>query len=325
LSRSGHPHSIVVATIALAAVAAIGGCGVDVAPTSSSELLRVGYSTRTPLHAAVGEVFAHTEILQGHGFTPELVPFVRGKDQHEHCAAGRIDATFSCEVPALVHLERLPEMRLAGSAGELGDIALVVPQGSSIRSVNDLRDRRVALVGGASADLALDGWLRDADLRRQLDVWVDGHGGQGETAIDALGRGAADAVVIWDPWLTAAVQQHDLRVVESTPFWSVVAVFDGHPSVADAGPYLLALGEALTYIAEHPEQVAGWVAPTVGVSEATVLAVLAKNRHVGGEAPAGLTISEPVMERLKACERHARATGEVSPAFRIADRLRGAP
>jgi len=327
LSGSDHPFFPVVAAIALAVAVGSGGCAGKAAdpPPRAPGQLTVGYSTRTPLHAAVGEVFARTEILQDHGFEPELVPFVRGKDQHEHCAAGRIDATFSCEVPAMVHLERLPGMQLVGSAGELGDIALVVPAGSRIESAVDLRDRKVALVGGASADLALDGWLRDAGLRRQLDVWVDGHGGQGETAIQALTTGAADAVVTWDPWLSAAMEQHELRVIESTPFWSVVATFAGHPSVEDPAPYLAALGEALTYIAGHTEQVAEWIAPTVGISESAVLTVLSRNRHVTGAAPGGLPLSEEVLGRLDACERHARATGEVAPAFRVADRLWRAP
>jgi len=121
--------------------------------------LRIGYSTRTPLHAALGEVFRNTDILEKHGFDAEFVPFVRGKDQHEACASGAVDATFSCEVPAIIHLDRLPGMRLVGCAGELGEIALVVRGDAPIDRVTDLSGRSVAVLGGASADLALDGWL----------------------------------------------------------------------------------------------------------------------------------------------------------------------
>ncbi len=283
--------------------------------------LRVGYSTRTPLHAAVGEVFARTDILERHGFDAELQRFVRGKDQHEACAAGRVGATFSCEVPAMIHLERLPDMRLAGCAGELGEIALVVPAGSPIETTADLAGRSVAVLGGASADLALDRWLDTAELRRDLEVRTESHGGQGETAIEALTQRRVDAAVLWDPWLTAAVLEHDLRVVDAVPFWSVVALFDGHAAVADPGPYLAALAEALAHIGDHPDEVAGWVAEAVGITPEAARRVLGKNSRLGTGAPVDLALSDEVLERLKACERHARMTGDVSPSFRLEGRL----
>lgn len=329
MSRTPRPSIVMTSLLLILAGAPSPGCGDDSAggPAAGpavgggSGKLRVGYSTRTPLHAAVGEVFTRTDILTRHGFEAEFVPFVRGKDQHEACASGAVDATFSCEVPAMIHLDRLPQMRLVGCAGELGNIALVVRSDSPVEGVIDLSSRSVAVLGGSSAEMALDSWLKDAGLRRDLEVRTESHGGQGETAVEALTRGTVDAAVLWDPWLTAATLEHDLRVVEFVPFWSVVALFDGRDVVADPGPYLDAVSDALAYIGEHPDEVSDWVATTVGISPAAVKIVLEKNTRLHARPTPDTALTEEVLARLRACDRHARMTGDVPPSFRLEDRL----
>lgn len=329
MSRAPRPSLVMTWLLLILVGAPSPGCGGDSAGGSAagpvvgggSGKLRVGYSTRTPLHAAVGEVFTRTDILAQHGFDAEFVPFVRGKDQHEACASGAVDATFSCEVPAMIHLDRLPQMRLVGCAGELGNIALVVRGDSPVEKVADLSGRSVAVMGGASAELALDRWLKDVGLRRDLEVRTESHGGQGETAVEAVTRGTVDAAVLWDPWLTAATIEHDLRVVEFVPFWSVVALFDGRDVVADPGPYLDAVSDALFYIGEHPDEVSDWVATSVGLSPAVVKTVLEKNTRLYAKPAPDTALTDEVLARLQACERHARMTGDVPPAFRLEGRI----
>jgi len=286
--------------------------------------LGMGYSALTPLHCAVGEIFASTDILQRHGFDPELIHFERGKDQHEACSRGRVDATFTCEVPAMVHLDRLPGLVIDGCAGELGDIALVVPADSPISTVEDLAGARVALLGGASSELLFDGWLVAAGLRRDADVRVEPHAGIGDAAVRSVLDGQADAAVLWDPWLSRAELEHDLRVVRSEPFWSLVATFEDHPSVSDPTAYLAAVQDALAYAAQHTERVVGLVAQRSGIPAPVVERVLRKNRFVVGEAPA-LQLPDEVRHRLAACEMHALTTRRVRPEFRLDPRMRAHP
>lgn len=286
--------------------------------------VRIGYSSLTPLHCALGEVLRNTDVLARHGLEAELTYFPHGKDQHEACSRGVIDATFSCEVPAMVHLDRLPGLVLTASPGELGDMALVVPADSDVTSVEQLRGRRLAVLGGASSEMVLDQWLAAAGLDRHRDLQAEMHGGIGETAVGAVMAGDADAAVLWDPWLTRAQQEHGLRVVESAPFWSVVALYEGR--IDDEASYHAALADALRYVATHADEVAGWVEARSEIPADVVLTVLRKNRFVADpELQVDLRIPAETLRRLQRCEGHALITGRVGPGFRLHERTRWIP
>lgn len=285
--------------------------------------VRIGYSSLTPLHCALGEVLRNTDVLAQHDLEGELTFFPHGKDQHEACSRGVIDATFSCEVPAMVHLDRLPGLVLTASPGELGDIALVVPADSGVTSVEQLRGLRLAVLGGASSEMVLEQWLAAAGLDRQHDLQIEMHGGIGETAVAAVVGGDADAAVLWDPWLTRAQYDHGLRIVESTPFWSVVALYEGR--IADESRYHAALADALGYVASHTEEVAGWVEARSEIPAQVVLTVLRKNRFIADPQHADLRVPEETLRRLEQCEAHALATGRVGPAFTLRERTRLIP
>jgi ABC-type nitrate/sulfonate/bicarbonate transport system substrate-binding protein len=291
----------------------------DVEPAETG-LVRIGYSSLTPLHCALGEVLRNTDVLARHGLEAELTYFPHGKDQHEACSRGVIDATFSCEVPAMVHLDRLPGLVLTASPGELGDIALVVPAASDVTSVEQLRGLQLAVLGGASSEMVLDQWLAGAGLDRQRDLHAQMHGGIGETAVAAVVSGDADAAVLWDPWLTRAQLEHGLRVVEAAPFWSVVALYEGR--IEDEARYHAAVADALGYVAAHTDEVAGWVEARSEIPAEVVVAVLRKNRFVADGQPVDLQLPEETLSRLRQCETHALATGRVGPAFQLGERMR---
>jgi len=317
-------RTVLIGVVVVAAAAAVAVPWV-LTRSSGSVPLGMGYSSLTPLHCAVGEIFVATDILQQHGFDPSLIHFEHGKDQHESCSQGLIDATFSCEVPAMVHLDRLPGMVINGFAGELGDIALVVRQDSPIQGVEDLQGRNVALLGGSSSELVFEDWLSAVGLRRNADVRVDPHGGTGESAVDAVVAGRADAAVLWDPWLSKAEIEHDLRVVQRAPFWSLVATFEAHPSVRDPAAYMAAVRDALAYAAQHTDEVVALVSRRSGIPAPAVERVLRKNRFVSGSETPDLRMPEDVHQRLLACEAFARMSRRVPPEFRFADRLRSHP
>jgi len=298
--------------------------GDSTGPTSAGPAapgpVRIGYSSLTPLHCALGEVLRNTDVLAQHGLEGELTFFPHGKDQHEACSRGVIDATFSCEVPAMVHLDRLPGLTLTASPGALGDIALVVPADSDVQSVADLRGLRLAVLGGASSEMVLEQWLADAGLERRRDLHSEMHGGIGETAVAAVTSGSTDAAVLWDPWLTLAQREHDLRVVEAAPFWSVVALYEGR--IEDEARYHAALADALRYVADHPAEVAIWVEARSDIHADVVLAVLRKNRFVVDPGEVDLRLPDEILRRLEQCEAHAVQTGRVEPGFSLRDRMR---
>ena len=269
-------------------------------------VIRVGYATLTPIHCAIGEIFVHTDILRKHGFKQaEFTPFVHGSDQHEYCDKGVIDATFVCEVPTLIHLGKLPGLMLVGSPGRIGDIALVVPAGSSVDSMADLRGKTLAVQEGSSAMLMVEQWMAEERLRDSASIRIQEVRGDGQEAMDALVKGAVEAAVFWDPWLAKYRSQHDLKVVKSVPFYSKIALYDDHASVSDPARYMAAVEEALAWGAAHMDEVVAWVSERSGISPEVIRAVLLKNEFLSGEKKIDLSFTPEVLERLRACEQYA--------------------
>jgi ABC-type nitrate/sulfonate/bicarbonate transport system substrate-binding protein len=301
------------------------GPGVGCGPRGSSALttIRIGTSSRTPLHAALGEVLERTDILAQHGLEGRFEEFERGDDQHDRCSRGLVDATFSCEVPAMVHLQQLPGLFLTGSPGALGAMALVVPEDSPVREPSELRGAVVQVMPGASSQLALDTWLGEAGIGGT--VTVQPSRGRGEEAVAALLRGEAQAAVLWDPWLEQARHTTPLRTLAEAPFWSVVVTYADRHDAETWQRYHRALEDALGWAEGHPDVVARWAAERGDMDLEVARTVLLKNDYVAGRAEPSLEVLPPVEQRLEACERWALQRGMVQPDFSLSQRKRPVP
>jgi ABC-type nitrate/sulfonate/bicarbonate transport system substrate-binding protein len=220
----------------------------------------------------------------------------------------------------MIHLDRHPRLVIGGSPGRLGAVALVVAKDAPIRALSDLAGRRILVAAGASAELMLETWLSRAGLAKEgVDCRLSP--GQGGEAADALLRAEADAAVLWDPWLAAALDSGGLRVVEQAPFWSVLLV--DRRWAARPGRlvrYRAALLEALAWMAAHPGQAVEWTAARSGLSPRAVRATLAGNEARLGASP-GLALGADLLARLNACEAYAVRNKLVAERFELAGRL----
>src|SRR4030042_4145509 len=132
--------------------------------------IRIGCSSLTPLHCMFGEVFIRTDILKKHNLYGKITFFRHGEEQGKACENNKIDSTFSCEVPAIIHLVKFPDLRIIGTPGSLGRIALIVPEKSNIFAVGDLKNNKILVHSGSSADMAIHEWLFDSGLDPKRDV-----------------------------------------------------------------------------------------------------------------------------------------------------------
>lgn len=89
--------------------------------------------------------------------------------------------------------------------------AIVVPNNSPIRSVSDLRGKRIGLNRGSNVHYLLVRALRASAISPDdvMEVHLQPH----QDPMQLLARGGLDAWVIWDPLLTAAQRDGNLRVL----------------------------------------------------------------------------------------------------------------
>jgi len=146
--------------------------------------------------------------------------------------------------------------------------ALIVPKGSPLKSVAELKGKRVAVAKGANANFLLVKVLENAGLKySDIDVAYLAPA----DARAAFESGKIDAWSIWDPFLAAAESQLNARVLA-----------DGKGAVANHQFYLSARPYAEKYPdvihvlldeidkvdqwgKQNPKEVAKFIAPLIGI------------------------------------------------------------
>lgn len=277
--------------------------------------IRIGCSSLTPLHCMIGEVFSRTDILKKHGFEGEIVFFEHGYDQSVACKAGKIDATFSCEVPAVYHLAECPDLRIVGTPGALGRIALIVSSKGEADSIGDLRNKTVFIQGGSSSMMMAEDWFSACGLKPGIDVKF----------IDS--KATASGFVLWDPWLEEFLKQNDFKIVRERLFYSVIFMSDKYlESFPDAVVrYKEALKEAFIWALGNKEDVVKWVSGRSGIKEDIIASILGFNENWSLEENEKANISldlTPWHEKLlQECGSFAIKNKDVPSDFDIEKRI----
>lgn len=146
--------------------------------------------------------------------------------------------------------------------------AILVPRDSTIRSVSELKGKKVALNKGSNVHYLLVRALEEAGLKYSdiQTVYLPP-----SDARAAFERGSVDAWVIWDPYQAAAEQQLQARtlrdgqgIVDNLQFYLATKPYaQKHPEV------ITALIEEVRAVGEwskaHPEEVTAQVAPLLGL------------------------------------------------------------
>ena len=241
-------------------------------PASSTDVLRLGWSSKTPIHAHIGLVLErHPELFAKHGLEVELVSFQSGKTQGKALADGGLDAWFSCAVPAIHMLDSRRDAKVVASLGPLGEIALMAPGSTDLSSL-----QKVALSSGSSPHMRWKQWSKKHQLKTQMvDVRTP-------ELSNALLTKKADGVVMWDPWITEWEQEYDWKALLTVPFYSVLIVGEmwalgdlNEPRV----PRLVALfQDAIQYVQEESDSIDAEVAKLGDWSVETV-------RHIREQNP----------------------------------------
>jgi len=224
------------------------------------------------------------EKLKPLGYNVVWTEFPSGPPLLEAMNVGSIDFGITGETPPIfAQAAGAPLVYLAFDPPAPQGEAILVPKDSPLKSVADLRGKKVAFNKGSNVHYLLVRALENAGLKYTdiQTVYL-----APADALAAFSRGAVDAWVIWDPYEAAAEASTGARIL--TDGTNLVSnyqfYFSSRKFLADnAGAVdvvLEALNETDDWVKNHIEETASQLSPSVGLPPA-VLAVSLKREAYG--------------------------------------------
>jgi sulfonate transport system substrate-binding protein len=209
------------------------------------------------------------------GYRVEWTEFPSGSPLLEGLNAGSIDIGHSGDAPLVFAQAAGIEFQYIGATSPAPESAgIVVPKGSPIQTVADLRGKRVAFAKGSSSHFLLARALEEAGLGFQdiRPVYL-----QPSDARPAFQSGSVDAWAIWDPLYAAAEVDGDARELRNGQGLSPHREFyfarkdflAAHPEIVT--PVLEVLRETGERAQKDPSGTAKFLASKLGVGEAVML------------------------------------------------------
>jgi len=270
----------------LASGAAAIGFGPAAFAHRPAKTLRIGYQKYGTLVLLKARGTLEKRVAN-EGVTVKWLEFPAGPQLLEGLNAGAIDfGTVGETPPIFAQAAGVDFVYVANEPPAPTSEAIVVPRNSPIKTVADLRGKKVALNRGSNVHYLLVRALRHAgldyaDIQPAYLAPAD--------ARAAFTQGSVDAWVIWDPYFAAIQRQADARVlvdgtglVDNTQFYLAARKFAAtEPKLVHA--VLEELAKADAWAKAHPAEVARELAPLVGLDASTV--ELAARRAAYGATP----------------------------------------
>lgn len=242
-------------TARAANAAAVGGSGAR----AGTPTLRVGDQAGTGAQS----LLSAAGLLSKLPFHVSWADFTSGPPMLQAMSAGALDIGGVGDAPPVFAAAGGAKIAIVGAlATDPANAALVVPKGSQIRSVTQLRGKKIAVAQGSSADYHLLTVLNKAGLTVH-DVMLEYL--QPAQALAALTSGAVDAWDTWAPFIQQAVAQDGARVlVDGRGYGSNFSYEVASKSAIDSAAksreirqYLRLLDQAHLWADRHP---AAWAA-----------------------------------------------------------------
>lgn len=175
------------------------------------KLLRIGFQKSASVLTLIKSQGTFEKLLAPRGIEVKWVEFPAGPQLLEGLNVGAIDIGSVGEAPPIFAQAAGANFVYVGyeQASPQAE-AIVVPKDSAIKSVAELKGKKVVLNKGSNVHYLLvkvleKGGLKYSDIRPVFLPPAD--------ARAAFERGSVDAWVIWEPFLSAAEQQIDARIL----------------------------------------------------------------------------------------------------------------
>ncbi len=229
-------------TVAVLLVGMISGCGKDkkAADTAQTQTLNLAIQPAVgflPLYIMRDEQLLEKALADaGYDVKVTYTEYESGPPENEAFAAGLVDIGIMGNVPALSGIASGQDRKLIGIAynGEATE-AIIVPKDSDIKTVADLKGKKIGLVVGSIAQNLVSAVFEDNNLKFSDVEFVNLSAGEQP---QALANGQVDAVAVWEPTIS-----------KLTADGSNVVLADGTGVFLGENP-IIARGE---YIEKNPE------------------------------------------------------------------------
>jgi len=245
--------------------------------------VRVGYQKYGSLNVMKAQgVF--DRLLAAKGVHVEWFFFPAGPQLLEALNAGSIDLGHTGEAPPIfAQAAGVPLVYIGNEPPYPAGEAILVPKDSNIRSVADLKGKKVAFNRGSNVHYLLLKAVEQAGLKYQDIHPVYLPPADGRAAFEG---GSVDAWAIWDPYLTAAQAATGARIlVDGTNLVANREFFLGSKKFVEAHPEVIevlheAVEKASQWSTERPQEVAEFLSPQVGI-DAKILETIVRRQPSG--------------------------------------------
>jgi len=177
----------------------------------NAKLLRIGFQKSASLLTLVKAQGTLEKLFAPQGIEVKWVEFPAGPQLLEGLNVGAIDFGYVGEAPPIFAQAAGANFVYVGHEEPApGAEALIVPKDSTIKTVADLKGKKIALNKGSNVHFLLvklleKHGLKYSDIQPIFLAPAD--------ARAAFERGSVDAWVIWDPYTAAAEKQIDARIL----------------------------------------------------------------------------------------------------------------
>lgn len=233
-----------------------------------------------PIFLAKKKGFLDEELAKAGAPNVTLTTFAAGPPINESFAAGQQDFGFLGDTPALIGKSAGLDTRLVGKAS-VGptSLAVVVAEGSALKSPAELKGKKVAVTKGSYAHHLLALVLQKGGLGFGDIELVNLPNGD---IPGALATGAIDAGAVWEPIITKFEAQKAIRVLaDGTGIKSGVLTIVATNDLIRKKPeqvkaVLRAYARAAEYIRANPKDAAEVVSTDVSLAPDLLVKVFAK-------------------------------------------------
>lgn len=225
--------------------------------------------------------------LEPEGYKITWTEFPGGPQLLEALNVGSIDLGHTGEAPPIfAQAADAPLVYLAHEPASPGSEGILVPKGSSIKTVADLKGKKVALNKGSNVHYLLVKALEKAGVKYEDITTVFLKPGDARVAFE---NGSVDAWVIWDPFLAAAqtatgatLLTDGKDLVSNYEFYLASRSFaEGNRPAIDA--FLDELNKIDEWAKANQKEVAALLSPQLGIDVPSL--ELASGRRDYGQLP----------------------------------------